>query len=347
MILTIQKTFVFSLTLLLCIAGPSLSLGPQAVAAVRDSGDQDSVNKTVETNLVETVSILAARVGEFEITTGAARALLVKSVPAVAEASKNKILMNAAVNRLVDRRLVYDFLNKDASKVGDAEIRLELEQFTLQLAKVEGTLDSYLKKNSLRKEEMEFEIGWRIAWSRYLKAQLTDDFLTRYFEKNRRQFDDSKMRVAHLLVKPSVSNQNRKGDTNQSEAWAEANAKADSILAKLKSGELNWNEAVEQHSDAPTKTSGGELGWIEYHKPMPPSFSVAAFELKEGERSQVVKTMFGFHILKCLELQEGKTGLKDAMVEVRQSATQHLFTTLAETERESQPVEYAGGFSKN
>ncbi len=348
-----KTKIAFAFMLLLCL--------PSSKASAQDTYRQDLGNSSSEKDSNEFESIVAATVsdaagGQYEITTGAARALLAHAVSTAVEASNNKALMNAAVNQLVDRRLVYDFLNQSTKKIGEAEIRLELEQFALQLAKVEQTLEAYLTKRSLLKNELEFEIGWRLAWSRYLKDQLTDDLLAKFFEQNRCQFDGSKIKVAHLLVKPSsadlqrirdaAANRTDASQVYQGQIWVEARTTAETALTKLNTGELSWNEVVEQYSDAPTKTSGGELGWIEYHKPMPPSFSIAAFELKVGEVSQIVKTNVGFHLIKCLDLEAGKTGLKDAMTEVRQSAAKNLFASLVETQRTSQTVEYADGFSK-
>jgi parvulin-like peptidyl-prolyl isomerase len=178
-------------------------------------------------------------------------------------------------------------------------------------------------------------MAWRIAWNRYLEREITDEKLKAYFNNHLREFDDSEMRVAHLLVKP---------ETNGSAVGAFK--QAESIYADLKSGRLAWNEAVKQNSAAPTRDDAGEIGWITYHKPMPATFSQAAFKLKPGDVSSPVATPFGVHLIKCMELRVGKTGWRDALNEVRQSAIRDLFRQLARSHRPNVSIRYRDGFSE-
>ena len=79
---------------------------------------------------------------------------------------------------------------------------------------------------------------------------------------------------------------------------------------------------------------------------MPPTFSKAAFELDEGEISRPVATPFGVHLIKCLELKEGKTGWRDALNEVRQNAIRDLFRELARGHRAKVLIEFQNGFDE-
>ena len=88
-----------------------------------------------------------------------------------------------------------------------------------------------------------------------------------------------KVHCAHILVK------------------SESEAKA--VLERLKKGEKFGNVA-KQVSRCPSGKKGGDLGTFTRGK-MVKEFENAAFKLQKGEVSGVVKTQFGFHIIKRLE----------------------------------------------
>jgi parvulin-like peptidyl-prolyl isomerase len=88
-----------------------------------------------------------------------------------------------------------------------------------------------------------------------------------------------KVHCAHILVK------------------TEQEAKA--IIERLKKGEKFSNIAREV-SLCPSGKRGGDLGTFTRGK-MVKEFENAAFALKKGETSTVVKTKFGYHIIRRLE----------------------------------------------
>ena len=74
---------------------------------------------------------------------------------------------------------------------------------------------------------------------------------------------------------------------------------AKTILARLSAGEKFSNIAKEL-SLCPSKKNGGDLGTFTRGR-MVKEFESAAFALQKGELSPVVKTKFGYHIIRRLE----------------------------------------------
>jgi peptidyl-prolyl cis-trans isomerase C len=101
------------------------------------------------------------------------------------------------------------------------------------------------------------------------------------------------IRAAHILVVP--------GDND-----AAAKAKAEKLLGELKGG-ANFAELAKANSDDKGSAgSGGELpGWMEKGK-LVPAFEKVAYELKPNELSSVVKSQYGYHIIKLLEHRPAK-----------------------------------------
>jgi parvulin-like peptidyl-prolyl isomerase len=89
----------------------------------------------------------------------------------------------------------------------------------------------------------------------------------------------SKVHCAHILVK------------------SEKDAKE--VLEKLKKGE-KFSAIAKSVSRCSSRKNGGDLGFFTRGK-MVKEFEKTAFALNKGETSAIVKTQFGYHIIKRLE----------------------------------------------
>lgn len=224
------------------------------------------------------------------------------------------------LEKFINQHVVLDFLKQRKLASSENEVRLAIEELKEELSKVEKSLDDYLEQTKQSREDLEFNIAWQRSWKRYLDQMLTDDLLEGHFQRHQRRFDGTELRVAHLLLGKSDSE------------------KAKTVLQQLKSRDLTWAQAVREHSVAPTKNEGGEIGWIKLSGPMPTNFSQAAFQLSAGQVSPPVETRFGIHLIRCLEVKPGARGWRDAEQAVRKSATRELFDAVANKHRPSMTI---------
>lgn len=79
----------------------------------------------------------------------------------------------------------------------------------------------------------------------------------------------------------------------------EKKPKAEEVLEKIRQGE-SFSEMAKKHSKGPSGKRGGNLGFFTRGK-MVKEFEQAAFSLDKGEVSDIVKTKFGYHIIKRTE----------------------------------------------
>ncbi len=84
---------------------------------------------------------------------------------------------------------------------------------------------------------------------------------------------------------------------------AAARKKIEQILAEAKKGS-DFVELAQKYSEGPSAPKGGELGFLPRGR-LVKSFEEAAFALKPGETSNVVRTHYGFHIIKLEARRRG------------------------------------------
>ncbi len=137
-----------------------------------------------------------------------------------------------------------------------------------------------------------------------LADAVTDADIQQYYDDRKAQYTEvERRRVSHILIE---------GDD------AEAQEKAQALLARVKQGEDFAAIAEAESDDVVSAEMGGDLDWIEKDM-MDPAFEEAAFALAEvGAVSEVVETEFGLHIIKLTELQAGEvkplSEVRDAIV---------------------------------
>jgi peptidyl-prolyl cis-trans isomerase C len=115
----------------------------------------------------------------------------------------------------------------------------------------------------------------------------------RYLADKDQYTQPESIRVAHILLKydPEVG----------TETEDEVKERATKLLEQIKAGADFAKLAQEKSDDKGSAKNNGELpGWQEKGTLVPP-FEKAAYALKPGELSGLVRTRFGFHIIKLLE----------------------------------------------
>ncbi|WP_316678392.1 SurA N-terminal domain-containing protein [uncultured Tolumonas sp.] len=121
--------------------------------------------------------------------------------------------------------------------------------------------------------------------------QPTDSDLKAYYQQHTDSFTEpARRKVAHILI------------TNKDDKAAQD--KVNDVLARLKSGSDFAQLAKTESADTLSARQGGELDWFEKGV-MDPAFEKAAFALNQkNELSAVVKSAFGYHIIKLLDKQD-------------------------------------------
>ncbi|MEZ9177165.1 peptidylprolyl isomerase [Vibrio kanaloae] len=160
-----------------------------------------------------------------------------------------------------------------------------------------------------------------------LKSQLevSDEEAQKYYQEHLDKYSTEEQRkVSHILVQ---------GDDE---------AKAQSILDELSAGADFATLAEEKSDDFGSADVGSDLGWIE-RDVMDPAFEDAAFALETiGDITGLVKSDFGYHIIKLDELKASQAqSYQEVAAEIKQELIdQHAVDQFYEKQTELEKVAF-------
>jgi len=128
--------------------------------------------------------------------------------------------------------------------------------------------------------------------------QISDDLLKQQYMASIQQYQvPNRVHVEHILLMTV-------GKTDAE--VEEIKKKADDVLKQVKKGGKFEDLAKKYSEDPGSKDKGGDLGWITQGQTVP-EFEKAAFSLSPGQVSDLVKSQYGFHIIKVVEKETAHT----------------------------------------
>jgi peptidyl-prolyl cis-trans isomerase D len=132
-------------------------------------------------------------------------------------------------------------------------------------------------------------------------VQVTPDDLRAYYDQHRDQYRTlDQVKVSHILIKTPLPGPDGKVDEKGA---AEAQRRAEDLLKQLKAGAKLEDVAKKYSEDPGSAKQGGSLGWIGKGQTVP-EFEKAAFSLPKGQISDLVKSSYGFHIIRVDDKQD-------------------------------------------
>ncbi|BAI80526.1 peptidyl-prolyl cis-trans isomerse D [Deferribacter desulfuricans SSM1] len=202
--------------------------------------------------------------------------------------TKNLITQSVSVNEN-EIKNEYIYRNKTA-KI--SYIKLNSEKFKKDVTYNDEELKAYFEKN---KED--YRVPEKIKL-KYIKIdpkdfnkeiKVSDEEIEKYYLQHTDEFiEKEKVAAKHILI--------RVKDWNNKKEVAEAKKKIENILQKIKKG-AKFEDLAKKYSDDPTAKNGGDLGYFTKGQ-MIKEFEDVVFKLKPGDISDIVKTKFGYHIIK-------------------------------------------------
>jgi peptidyl-prolyl cis-trans isomerase D len=131
------------------------------------------------------------------------------------------------------------------------------------------------------------------------RVALTDQDLEAYYQEHKEEFKEQEQVCAsHVLVKVKATPEATEGHSD-----ADGRSLAEALLAKVKAGADFAETAKKSSEDKGSAERGGDLGCFP-RGAMVPEFDAAAFSLDPGQTSDLVKSTFGYHIIRVASRRE-------------------------------------------
>lgn len=259
--------------------------------------------------MAATVDRIVAKVNEEIITQSEVeeRAFLklmgLKKMNAQTLPSKKEMIYEE-LELMIEEKLLLDAGRKLGYRVNDKRVAKAIEDIEHHNGLKEGELEKMLEAESKSLEDYKDNIRDQILMSDVKiyevrkRVNVSKEEIEDYYNRHLKDFwVPEKLKLRHILF--------LMGDDLLEEEKLLKRQKARQALEKIRSGE-DFTAVAKEFSEDISASTGGDLGEIERGK-MVPEFEKAAFQLKEGEVSALVKTPYGLHIIKVDKIIPGRT----------------------------------------
>ncbi len=208
--------------------------------------------------------------------------------------SRRGPLYKEVLEDLVDRKLLLQEAAKLELQITDEELdqwlaytrqqqNMTVEQFSQMIGEYGMRYDAYremVRENLLKIRMIKIKVGSQVSIT---QEEVDAAYRERYGgDGNYEKF----VTVSHILFRP---------ENDSPEAHQAARQRAAVAARQLKDGAV-FADVAKTTSEGPTAEKGGFLGSFRRGE-LDPDFEKAAFALKEGGVSPIVKTQFGYHLI--------------------------------------------------
>ena len=224
--------------------------------------------------------------------------------------------------------------DKYGDKVDDKQIEKDIDS---QIEKYGGKeqFESLLKQQKLSMDEYK-EQRKLIEYQKRLlneKVDISD-----------KDIKDQTKKASHILIKVKENDDDKEGLTDK-----EAKKKIEEIQKQLDKNPKDFDKIAKKESMDSSSEQNGSLGYVVKGQMVEP-FEKALFKLKEGEISDVVKTDYGYHIIRAdkqTDFNKEKAQLKTKLIQNKLQEEPEILTDAYKDLLDEYKVDYKDRDIKN
>ena len=239
-------------------------------------------------------------------------ALIAAANNAKIEGEERDRLKLQVLRQLIDETLqVQEAATKDI-KVTPAELDQSFARVAGNFKQQPGQFTEFLRRNGSSERSLKRQIEGELAWQRYLRRQVEpfvnvgDEEVRSILDRIERDKGQTEYNLQEIYIAAPAGRE------------AEANANARRIMADIRKGEQPFAYFARNFSEATTRSTGGDLGWVRAET-LPAELAQAAAELGVGQVVGPIAVPGGLSILALTDKRQILTAdPRDARLSLKQ-----------------------------
>ncbi|MBI5637608.1 MAG: peptidylprolyl isomerase [Nitrospinae bacterium] len=204
-------------------------------------------------------------------------------------------LSRRALDGLIEEKLVIQFgKDREEYKVADMEVDQAVNEMKKRVEAQGGDILALLSRSGLTMERYRLMLKDQILARKVIgnevrgQVKIPEESAREYYEQHGAEFAGRRSaRISHILK--FVPKKGTEAD------WRKAYDEIAALRDKIAAG-LDFAQAAKEHSDDPSRDTGGDLGEVVQGE-MVEEFENVAFALEPGIVSAPVKSPFGYHLI--------------------------------------------------
>ncbi|WP_319559922.1 peptidylprolyl isomerase [Marispirochaeta sp.] len=212
-------------------------------------------------------------------------------------------LQQAVLTQMVERRLLLHEAEQSGIELDQEEFEAEFASIKTQFPNDEA-FAAALSQRGYTEEMFKAEMAEIMQLQAFLEQEISskitinEDDLKAFYKENPEYFaQNESVNASHILIQVDE-------DADEAEE-AEAYGRMEDIASRVAAGE-DFAELAKEYSEGPSAPRGGDLGSFQRGS-MVQAFEDTAFALEPGGVSDIIRTEFGFHIIKVTDRNAGGT----------------------------------------
>jgi peptidyl-prolyl cis-trans isomerase SurA len=207
-----------------------------------------------------------------------------------------------ALDQIIDEKLIDQEIKRAGIKVTGKEVEAAVEEIRRRNNLTQEEFENALVKEGLNPDSFRKQVEKRLQRVRLIQRSVRVDYsagekeLREFYQKNIERYRTKESyRASHILL--HVRKEAAPAEVRETQKKCQA------VLERIKGG-ADFAEMAVLYSDDASAKGGGDIGFFTKGELLP-SFEHEALRLQVGETSGVVRTQFGFHIIKLTERRSG------------------------------------------
>jgi peptidyl-prolyl cis-trans isomerase SurA len=221
------------------------------------------------------------------------------------------------LQEMITRKMLVEQAERDSVLVSEEEVEAQLDNRVRYFVSLYGSKEKleqlsgktiYQMKEEYKETIKEQMITEKIQGQILENVKITPAEIAAFFKKipaDSLPFFPAAVEVGQIVVDPPVS----------SEMEKYAKDKLDDIRKQITEGNKSFETMAGLYSEDPgSRDNGGRYDGVTRNGPWAAEFIAAAFKLQNGEISPIVKTKFGYHIIKMISRKGDEADLEHILI---------------------------------